>query len=109
MPIRVLAPVVPLLLAAPKYLSGELSLGELMQIATAFTQVQIALNWLIDNAIRLAETLASAQRVVELSKAMDTSTRTIGEHGSSQTIVLGSARTNPSTSRISASSSRTVS
>jgi putative ATP-binding cassette transporter len=85
----VLAPVVPLLLAAPKYLSGELSLGELMQIATAFTQVQIALNWLIDNAIRLAETLASAQRVVELSKAMDTLDATIGEHGSTQTIVLG--------------------
>jgi putative ATP-binding cassette transporter len=85
----VLAPVVPLLLGAPKYLSGELSLGELMQIATAFTQVQIALNWLIDNAIRLAETLASAQRVVELSNAMDTLDATIGEHGSSQTIVLG--------------------
>ena len=85
----VLAPVVPLLLGAPKYLAGELSLGELMQIATAWTQVQIALNWLIDNAIRLAETLASAQRVVELTDALDDLDDTIGKHGSSETIVLG--------------------
>jgi vitamin B12/bleomycin/antimicrobial peptide transport system ATP-binding/permease protein len=85
----VLAPVVPLLLGAPKYLAGELSLGELMQIATAFTQVQIALNWLIDNAIRLAETLASAQRVVELTAALDNLDDTIGRYGSSDTVVLG--------------------
>jgi putative ATP-binding cassette transporter len=85
----VLAPVVPLLLGAPKYLAGDLSLGELMQVATAFTQVQIALNWLIDNAIRLAETLASAQRVVELSDAFDHLDETIGRYGSSDTVVLG--------------------
>ena len=85
----VLAPVVPLLLGAPKYLAGELSLGELMQIATAFTQAQIALNWLIDNAVRLAETLASAQRVVELSQAMDALDATIGQGGPDETIVLG--------------------
>ena len=68
-------PLVPLLLGAPKYLAGELALGELMQVATAFAQVQIALNWLADNAIRLAEWLASAQRVVELSAMLDESRR----------------------------------
>jgi putative ATP-binding cassette transporter len=85
----VLAPVVPLLLGAPKYLTGDLTLGELMQVATAFTQVQIALNWLIDNAIRLAETLASAQRVVALTDAFDHLDETIGRYGSSDTVVLG--------------------
>jgi vitamin B12/bleomycin/antimicrobial peptide transport system ATP-binding/permease protein len=85
----VLAPVVPLLLGAPKYLAGELSLGSLMQAAAAFTQVQIALNWLVDNAIRLAEWFASAQRVVELSDALDELERTIGTYGSSDTVVLG--------------------
>ena len=35
----VLAPVIPLLLGAPKYLAGEISLGDLMQAAAAFTQV----------------------------------------------------------------------
>src|SRR5215208_4148023 len=85
----VLSPVVPLLLGAPKYLAGEIGLGELMQIATAFAQVQLALNWLADNAIRLAEWLASAQRVVELSDVLDNLDATIGRHGSSSTVVLG--------------------
>lgn len=85
----VLAPVVPLLLGAPKYLAGEMSLGELMQAQAAFTQVQIALNWLVDNAIRLAEWLASAQRVVQLSDALDDLDTTIGRRGVGDTIVLG--------------------
>jgi len=62
----ILAPVVPLLLGAPKYLSGEMSLGQLMQIAAAFVQVQLAFNWLVENYIRLAEWSASAGRVVTL-------------------------------------------
>jgi putative ATP-binding cassette transporter len=85
----VLSPVVPLLLGAPKYLAGEIGLGELMQIATAFAQVQIALNWLVDNAIRLAEWLASALRVVELADVLGNLDATIGRHGSDTTIVLG--------------------
>jgi vitamin B12/bleomycin/antimicrobial peptide transport system ATP-binding/permease protein len=85
----VLAPAVPLLLGAPKYLSGEFSLGELMQVATAFTQVQVALNWLVDNAIRLAEWFASAQRVVELTDALKELEDTIGTYGSSESVVLG--------------------
>src|SRR3712207_2385737 len=85
----VLSPVVPLLLGAPKYLAGEIGLGELMQIATAFAQVQIALNWLVDNAIRLAEWLASALRVTELVEVLDNLEATIGRHGTDDTVVLG--------------------
>jgi putative ATP-binding cassette transporter len=85
----VLSPVVPLVLGAPKYLAGELTLGELMQAATAFVQVQIALNWLVDNAIRLAEWLASAQRVVELTDVLEMLDRTIGRAGTEETVVLG--------------------
>ncbi len=85
----VLSPAVPLLLGAPKYLAGELSLGELMQVATAFAQVQIALNWLADNAIRLAEWFASAQRVVELRRMLENLEATIGRRGSDTTVVLG--------------------
>jgi putative ATP-binding cassette transporter len=59
----VLAPVAPLLMGAPKYLSGSMTLGELMQVTAAFMQVQTAFNWLVDNAIRLAEWNASSQRV----------------------------------------------
>jgi putative ATP-binding cassette transporter len=67
----VLMPVVPLLLGAPKYLQGHLTLGELMQTAAAFAQVHLSLNWLANNAVRIAEWLASARRVVELSASCD--------------------------------------
>jgi putative ATP-binding cassette transporter len=63
---NVLAPAVPLMLGAPKYLTGEMSLGDLMQAAAAFIQVQLALNWLADNSLRLADWFASARRVAAL-------------------------------------------
>jgi len=68
---NVLAPVLPLLLCAPKFLSGEMSLGDLMQAAAAFVQVQTALNWLADNALNLANWSASARRVAALDAAFD--------------------------------------
>jgi len=63
---NVLAPAIPLMLGAPKYLAGEMSLGDLMQAAAAFIQVQLALNWLADNSLRLADWFASARRVAAL-------------------------------------------
>lgn len=66
-----LVPVVPLLLAAPKYLSGEMSLGGVVQVAAAFVAVQNAFNWVLDNFMRIAEWLASARRVNELALALD--------------------------------------
>ena len=36
----VLAPAIPLILGAPKYLAGEMTLGSLMQAATAFVRVR---------------------------------------------------------------------
>ncbi len=65
-----LVPVVPLLLAAPKYLSGEMSLGDVVQVAAAFVAVQNAFNWVLDNFMRIAEWLASARRVNELALAL---------------------------------------
>jgi vitamin B12/bleomycin/antimicrobial peptide transport system ATP-binding/permease protein len=65
----VMAPVLPLLLAAPNFLSGEITLGALTQSAAAFVQVQVALNWLVDNYGRIAEWLASAGRVTGLWSA----------------------------------------
>lgn len=85
----VLAPVVPLLLGAPKYLSGEMSLGSLMQAATAYSQVQVALSWLADNAMRLADWFASSQRVSQLSDAIDRLDVTLGENARSEKITLG--------------------
>jgi len=66
-----LVPVVPLLLAAPKYLSGEMSLGGVVQVAAAFVAVQNAFNWVLDNFMRIAEWLAAARRVNELADALE--------------------------------------
>ena len=65
-----LSPVVPALLAAPKYLAGELTLGAVMQLIAAFGAVLGALNWFADNYIRLAELAASVRRVEELRVAL---------------------------------------
>ena len=66
----VVAPVVPLLLAGPNYLNGTITLGALIQTAAAFVQVQVALNWLVDNYARIAEWLASVGRVIGLWTAL---------------------------------------
>lgn len=64
-------PIVPLLFAAPKYLAGELSLGQVTQLAAAFIQVQIAISWVVDNYNRVAEWYASARRVLDIVTASD--------------------------------------
>ncbi len=80
--------VVPLLLAAPKYLSGEISMGAVIQVAAAFGAVQGALIWFVDNFVRLAEWYASATRVMELTDTLaDLDAGAIME--SQQTIAFG--------------------
>jgi putative ATP-binding cassette transporter len=65
-----LAPIVPLIVALPRYLSGQIQLGGLMQTAQAFSSVQWALSWLIDNFPKFAEWRASTNRVVHLHVAL---------------------------------------
>jgi vitamin B12/bleomycin/antimicrobial peptide transport system ATP-binding/permease protein len=66
-----IAPVVPLVLCAPKYVTGEMTLGGVMQAAAAFVQVQSGFNWLLDNYPRLAGWVASAHRVGSLMVSID--------------------------------------
>ncbi|MDN4986113.1 ABC transporter ATP-binding protein/permease [Bradyrhizobium arachidis] len=65
------APVVPLLLCAPKFLDGSMSLGQVMQAASAFTIVQSAFGWLVDNYPRLADWNACARRIASLMMSLD--------------------------------------
>jgi len=62
-------PIVPLLFAAPKYISGDLTLGQVTQLAAAFIQVQVAISWVVDNYNRVAEWYASARRVMDIVNA----------------------------------------
>jgi len=62
-------PVVPLLIASPQFLAGNISLGELMQISQAFVQVQVALGFFVDNYMRLSDWMAGINRIVRLDLA----------------------------------------
>ncbi|MBB6486834.1 putative ATP-binding cassette transporter [Rhizobium lusitanum] len=66
-----IAPVVPVLLCAPKFLEGSMTLGQVMQAASAFAIVQTAFGWLVDNYPRLADWNASAHRVASLMTSLD--------------------------------------
>jgi putative ATP-binding cassette transporter len=76
-----IAPVLPILLCAPKFLDGSMSLGEVMQAASAFTIVQAAFSWLVDNYPKMADWTASARRVASLMVALDDLERAEAEGG----------------------------
>ncbi len=63
-------PVIPLILCAPKYVAGTMTLGAVMQATSAFVTVQVAFNWVVDNYPRLAEWTASARRVATVLEAL---------------------------------------
>jgi vitamin B12/bleomycin/antimicrobial peptide transport system ATP-binding/permease protein len=52
-------------------------------------QVQLALNWLADNAMNLADWFASSHRVTQLSDAMEHLEETLGPVGQGETIKFG--------------------
>jgi len=79
-----------LLLALPKYMSGDLTLGALVQLGAAFTAVLAALNWFAENFIPIAQWRASALRVSLLNVAfreLDQETAAIG--GTKINVVAG--------------------
>jgi putative ATP-binding cassette transporter len=57
------AVVFPFVVAAPRFFSGAIQLGELMQISSAFGQVQGALSWFVDSYSNLASWRATTDRL----------------------------------------------
>ncbi|MBK1683031.1 ABC transporter ATP-binding protein/permease [Rhodoferax fermentans] len=57
------AVVFPFVVAAPRFFSGAIQLGELVQISSAFGQVQNALSWFVDNYSSLAAWRATTNRL----------------------------------------------
>ncbi len=68
----VLSTAFPVLIAAPRYIAGMTTLGQLMQTAQAFQQLSQALSWPVDNMQRVAEWSASVERVLALHDALFT-------------------------------------
>ncbi len=60
----------PLILAAPGYFGGTLSLGGLMMVVGGFYQVQQALRWYVDRFPALAEWRAMLARVIDYRTAL---------------------------------------
>ncbi len=61
----------PILISAPRYILGMISLGTMMQAAQAFQQMVGALSWPVGNAGGIAEWRASVERVLSLLKVLD--------------------------------------
>src|SRR6516225_7017804 len=66
-----LAIVFPYLVAAPRYFSKTIQLGGLMQIASAFRQVQESLSFIVSSYTEIAEYQAVVQRLSGFRARMD--------------------------------------
>ena len=64
--------VAPILVAAPTYLTGGMSFGELMLVVGAFNQVQTSLRWFVDNFPSIADWRATLLRVASFRGALVT-------------------------------------
>lgn len=62
--------VFPFIVAAPRFFSGAIQLGTLMQIASAFNRVQDSLSWFIDNYDALAAWRATTDRLTHFEDAI---------------------------------------
>ncbi len=63
--------VFPFMAAGPRYFSGAIQLGDLMQTASAFNHVQGALSWFVDAYAELASWKATVDRLITFSNAME--------------------------------------
>ena len=57
------AVVFPFIVAAPRFFSGAIQLGQLMQISSTFGRVQDSLSWFVDNYSTLAAWRATTDRL----------------------------------------------
>ena len=62
----------PVLVVAPRYILGKITLGDLMQSAQSFQHMTGALSWPVNNLGGIAEWRASVERVLSLLKTLET-------------------------------------
>ncbi|MCK3838263.1 MULTISPECIES: ABC transporter ATP-binding protein/permease [Pseudomonas] len=65
-----IAIIFPFIVAAPRYFSGKIELGELMQINSAFGNVQENFSWFINAYSELATWRATSDRLLSFQQAM---------------------------------------
>ena len=62
--------IFPFIVAAPRFFSGAIQLGQLMQISSAFGQVQNSLSWFVDSYSGLASWRATTDRLTSFDESM---------------------------------------
>jgi vitamin B12/bleomycin/antimicrobial peptide transport system ATP-binding/permease protein len=77
------AVVFPFIVAAPRFFSGAIQLGELMQISSAFGRVQDSLSWLVDNYSALAAWRATTDRLTSFEDNISA----LAQQGRAQTAI----------------------
>jgi putative ATP-binding cassette transporter len=84
-----LAGVFPLLVAAPRYFTGAITLGVLSQIGDAFGQVQGSLSWFVESYGSLASWKATVDRLLTFEEAMNLVEAESGHHAGIEIVANG--------------------
>jgi putative ATP-binding cassette transporter len=87
------AVVFPFIVAAPRFFSGAIKLGELIQISSAFGRVQDALSWLVDNYATLAAWRATTDRLTSFEDNMNAITRADAQRSAADTAAAPAGNT----------------
>ena len=66
-----IAVIFPYIVVAPRFFSGAIQLGGLMQTASAFREVQYSLSWFVDAYSKLAEWKATVDRLIGFHNAIE--------------------------------------
>lgn len=86
------AVIFPFLVGAPRYFAGTITLGGLMQISSAFGQVQDALSWFIEAFTSLASWKASVNRLAGFHAAVSAAraqrSGIMAAHGEADSILI---------------------
>jgi putative ATP-binding cassette transporter len=69
------AVIFPFIVAAPRFFSGAIQLGQLIQISSAFGKVQDSLSWFVDNYDALASWRATTDRLTSFEDSMTAQTK----------------------------------
>lgn len=67
--------VFPIIVAAPRYFSGQIPLGGLTRTASAFNQVQGALSWFVSSYAALAGWSATVERLASFRRSIEAAHR----------------------------------
>jgi vitamin B12/bleomycin/antimicrobial peptide transport system ATP-binding/permease protein len=83
--------VFPFLVASPKYFSGAMQLGGLMQTASAFGQVQTSLSFIVNSYAELAQWTAVVDRLAQFRATAQTLNEAVQQGGGIEVVPSGRA------------------